>query len=101
MTTLAPFDLAKTILGGTRMAELIYGRYGYSFNEPGAEKEVPVKVDHSKEINEYSVGQFFITEVGAPGYGMISYIITRIDEEGIWGVLHEDKSGILEPRDVI
>ena len=83
------------------MAKLIFGRFGYSFNEPGATDEVPIKVDYSEEVAKYKVGMFFVTEVGAPGYGSISYIITRIDEEGIWGVLYEDKSGVLEPRDVI
>lgn len=83
------------------MATLIFGRHAYSFDAPGATEEVPVKVDHSDLIENYKVGQLFVTEVAAPGYGTISNIITRIDDEGIWGVLHEDKSGILEPRDVI
>jgi hypothetical protein len=83
------------------MAALIYGRFGYSFDVPGAKKEEPVRVDHSEEVAKYKAGMFFVTETGAPGYGSISYIITRIDDEGIWGVLHEDKTGILEPRDVI
>ena len=61
----------------------------------------PVRVDHSDEVAKYKVGELFVTEAGAPGFGSVSYIITRIDEEGIWGVLYEDKSGILEPRDVI
>lgn len=83
------------------MAKLIFGRYAFSFNEPGATEHIPVRVDLSEEINKYKVGEFFVTESAAPGYGTISHIITRIDDEGIWGVLHEDKSGILEPRDVI
>ena len=83
------------------MAALIFGRHGYSFNEPGATEDVPVKVDYSAEVDKYKVGQYFVAEMAAPGYGTISHIITRIDDEGIWGVLHEDKTGILEPRDVI
>jgi len=83
------------------MAKLIFGRHAFSFNEPGATEHVPVRVDQSKEIEKYKVGELFVTDVAAPGFGSISHIITRIDDEGIWGVLHEDKSGILEPRDVI
>jgi hypothetical protein len=96
-----PFRLAHLILRRNTMAELIYSRHCYSFDAEGATPEEPAWVDNSKEISKYKVGQFFVTWVAAPGYGKISYIITRIDDQGIWGVVHEDTSGVLELRDVI
>ena len=52
--------------------------------------------DNSNEIERYSVGDKYVCWAGSPGIGKKVYSITRIDSDGIWGVLESDTMRELE-----
>lgn len=78
--------------------ELILNRKTYSFNKhDGSDGKTAVEVDHSNLISKYKVGDTFTVHIAAPGSGAITYKITKIDDEGMWGTLEEDLS-VIEPE---
>ena len=82
-------------------------RYLYSkkATEPlGREKQLAspsVVQQYWDTFGGYKLGDFFYTEVGAPGVGFHKYLVTRNDSTGLWGRLVEADVKELEEWDVI
>lgn len=57
--------------------------------------------DNSRWIERYKVGEVFVADAGAPGTGHRSWKVTRIDAEGLWGIILEDTIRELEPWEVM
>lgn len=55
----------------------------------------------AEDVGDKKLGDVLAMAVGAPGIGTVTYKITRIDDEGVYGYLLEDNSRILEPWEVI
>ena len=49
------------------------------------------------DLKGFYVGMKHVTWAAAPGTGRTVYRVTRIDDEGVWGVVEEDTVRILEP----
>ena len=54
----------------------------------------------TKDLSRYTVGERIVHEAGAPGIGRTIYIITRIDGDGVWGLVEEDTVRVMEPWEV-
>lgn len=78
--------------------KLIYSRWTYRFENP--EDEEPTRIDESEYCSQYSPGDTYVTFAGAPGCGRTVYEVTRVDEDGIWGVVQSDTVRILTPGEV-
>ena len=64
--------------------------------------EGPQEADRSEEIaRHYRVGEMVTCSVAAPGIGQNTYMVTRIDEGGVWAVLIESNVRELTIADVI
>jgi hypothetical protein len=79
--------------------KLLVPRIVYRYETPEAIN--PVKVDESRYCDTYEVGESRSWAVAAPGIGRIKYRVTRIDSEGVWGVMIEDTTRILDPSEVV
>jgi hypothetical protein len=76
---------------------------GYSFSrEDGSDGETPVRVafDQSTQLKKYHRGHRYQAHVAAPGIGYREYKVTRIDRDGLWGVLLRDTVRELTADDV-
>lgn len=71
--------------------ELLVQRSGTHYVN-GADEQTPF--DESEHIAKYAVDGTYVCDLGAPGYGRMWYYVTRIDEQGMWGVLMRDTSGV-------
>lgn len=87
----------------TELAESFPQKFPHYRHTCGLEQgaDPPCRIDNSLEVSQSAVGDKVTYEVGAPGYGHRTYQIIRIDEQGAWGEIFEDNSGIFEPEDVI
>lgn len=63
-------------------------------------REVPYDLYHVT-MRDNVVGDILCHHVAAPGTGFVRYRITRMDESGVWAVVHEDRSRMLTLGDVI
>jgi hypothetical protein len=88
-------------LRGSADEHLVLPRIVYSYNLPESDGTVAVPVDQSLWLSQYVVGGTFHVEAGGPGCGSITYRITRIDAEGLWGVVARNTMRELTLEDVI
>lgn len=71
----------------------------YGFDEHGNQYERPT--DNSKEIDSYPKGGTYTVHVSAPGTGRVVYVVTDVDEDGLWGVQIENSVRMLTPEEVM
>jgi hypothetical protein len=67
-------------------------RFVYSFNEPGATKDEPVRVESAVYTDwaARGVGAQVVTFAAAPGCGQRVYRITRVTADAVFGVVVSD-----------
>jgi len=73
----------------TRFTEevLVDAREHYTFNDPDFPQGHLVVNEHYRNL---LAGDTCRHDVAAPGYGHITYRITRTDEQGAWGIVIEN-----------
>ena len=78
--------------------KLVWPKYTYSFNkEAGSDGKTAVKVDNSAQYSKYKVGDNIAFHAGAPGIGKVVYKITKINDDGVWGIETENTISVPEP----
>lgn len=80
------------------MEKLICCRYGFVV-DPVTDKVEPA--DFSDDVARYEVGQTVRYDYAAPGSGYVEYRVTRVDDEGVWGIELTNTLHILDPWEVI
>ncbi len=60
-----------------------------------------IPTDNSDEVSKHMIGDDYTQWMAAPGTGKITYRITRIDGQGVWGIETNNTARILEPHEVI
>lgn len=60
----------------------------------------PCELNNSKEVDAIKIGQRVTHFYAAPGSGTVTYCVTRIDEEGAWGVRVAESFKMLRLEDV-
>lgn len=97
------FLLLNTLLRGNLKESLVVAQKTWSYNHESDQDlpepynnhpicgkkqgdEPPCEKDFSGEIAILKLGSRRTHHAGAPGVGHVTYAITRIDEEGAWGI---------------
>jgi hypothetical protein len=80
----------------------IASKYCWSYNEEGHEGK-PVRKESGwfQSLVEKGVGGKETVSISAPGYGHITYQITRITRTKVFGYMVDDRSEIFTKADVI
>lgn len=74
-------------------------KYGYILLSE--DKEFEGLKEYKQTIFSNKVGEIHCSHYGAPGIGKCLSFITKIDEQGMWGVTIEDTLQIMKPEDCI
>lgn len=94
----------KHMLRNRNPEQLVYSAVVHTFNPPHSDGTKAVAVldeTYLDCLKHNKIGYIVTHSYGAPGYGHITYELTRITRMGVYGVVLEDSHGIHTPESVM
>jgi hypothetical protein len=95
-------SIKSTRVNRRREIESIASRLVYSYNVPGHEGTARrIESEWFKSLKQHKVGDRVSVDVGSPGSGFITYVITKFTRNEVLAFVERDRSYICTVADVI